>query len=183
MALRPGEELHVVSDGDIRWADLLLAMAERAGPGCRLRVSTLAAHRRDVDALAGAGSLDTLLVCYAVLRMNRGCERSVTASAAGRLRMARSHAKFALAEGGALDLACLSTANLNRNIRAEHFLITTDPVVVGHLGDVLDDLHAHGDEPGRPGGYYGETFEKCLGGMAGPTPDIGLAEAVGRWRV
>lgn len=181
LGLADGEELHVVSEGDVRWSDVLAACVARAGAPCALRVSTLAASAADCRALNALGADLRVHASYDVLRLNGPRGRAVERELGPALRMARTHAKFAVTSGPRAVLSVLTTANLNVNRRCEHYLVTTDRWVGAHLLEVLADVERRGAEPGRDGAYYAAAFEASLGGMA-PEDTRTLGEICGRWK-
>ena len=184
-SIEAGTEIHAVTDGDVSAHELIRAIAAAVGRGCDLVVATSAANEgpaAELVALAESGAVSSLRViaCYAVLHMNGPRGKAVDRVLAGRLGMARTHAKFAVATLGDRKVSLLTTANLNVNHRSEAHVITTDPAVAGHLLGVVAEFERLGSKPGKGGAYYTRTFAAALPGVErGGT----LRDAVERWSV
>lgn len=91
-------------------------------------------------------------------------------------RMGVTHAKFAVCG----RMSVLTSANLNKNHRAEWYHVTSNPGVRGMLLDHLDELERIGDLPNRPWSYYNDSYHTAMGGVL--THEIGsLRELIARF--
>ena len=152
--LAPGRLVAAWSDGDYSLADLIEAAAEHAGPS-DLHMSTWRVARDDADQLAAMrddGRLRSIQILTDRSAAALTNSKSAAAKAAARtwsqvlaiigehsIRIASIHAKTVALTGGDLDVTLTSSANLNRNPRAEFVIAVADPDLAAFFRDPVAD--------------------------------------------
>ena len=169
-AMSSGEDFH----------EVILALAAQIGP-CDVVVCTGAAHVDSVRAVLSSPFVSSfrLISCYAIRLMNQAQANKVAEAMGRGMRSARTHAKFALLSGPGGTVSVLTSANLNRNIRSESYMITQDPGCADMLRSHVSALEAAGAELGKAAGYYWSTLQQVLGFQQ--TENLSLAETIKRF--
>lgn len=129
----PGTAVHGLTDGSWGSVDAFLVLAELAGGG-DLAISTWTAATTDLKAVevlltrlkSSFGSVRFCLdVSFPKLRP-RECDYLRTVFGDDSIRLANSHAKFAVLTGGAMEFVYFTSGNFNANPRLENFVCHCD---------------------------------------------------------
>lgn len=139
--------IHGLSDGHWSMSDAILAMADLVGPS-ELVVCTWTAAQADIrraHALLDRGLFRSVRFIVDRSFMTRQAEycrllRQSFGDAA--IRVANSHAKFAVLTGGAYDALLLTSMNLNSNPRIENFSLFCGGRLPAEYLQLVDDLFA-----------------------------------------
>ena len=145
--LEAGTAIHGISDGTWSLIDGIRELLRLAGPSA-VTLSTwtaAAADLRDAERLLRARSIVDfrLLVDRSFLtRQPVYCASARKLFGDDAIRVWNSHAKFALFRGAGLDVAYLTSANLNKNKRLESWSVMASADVVSQYVDLVDQLFA-----------------------------------------
>lgn len=158
-----------VEPGGVDFVEVIEAGLSIVGP-CSLAVCTGGVNDGSVRRLVENPNT-TDLRCYVsheLGTMNPKASKKVAAVLGPTERGLRGHVKFAV---WGSKLACLTTANLNRNRRAESYTITKDSGTIAGLLAFADELDRLGSAWGREFGYYTGTYNSAFGGAGGDSSD------------
>lgn len=134
------------SKGQFSFVELIDALLDKTGPA-RLTVATWTAAAGDASFIGQWAQQSRILDCrwlvdYSFLSRRGGME-ALTAllERFGRdsVRVTKTHAKFALLEGERMNIACMTSMNLNQNPRFEYFHCSTDARLVASLCEIVDE--------------------------------------------
>lgn len=138
-------EIFGFTKGQWSLLDLIAAVLDITGP-CHLSLSTWTAATYEIQQLQtwlarGALTGVRMLIDFSMARR----EPATTAQlreAVGRdnVRVAQTHAKFAIWQNPTWSIVCRSSMNLNMNPRYEDFQIAHDPELAAFLNRILDAI-------------------------------------------
>lgn len=141
---RNGQEIYGLTRGQFSLIDVLETLLAKTGPA-RLHLCTWTATGQHVARLITAFRDGRILAGRFLVDVSftRRCPQEAAAirNAFGfdSIRVTRTHAKFAVIENDAWQLALRCSANLNTNPRAEHYEIGHDPKLAAFLLSAMDD--------------------------------------------
>lgn len=142
-----GEEVLILGDGSFSLIDLLSAILEQVGPA-HVDISTWTAAHADISEASEMVASGRLASCRWLV--DRSFQRRQPAFLAlllerfGResVRVANSHAKMCLISTPEIKIVILTSANLNRNLRAEYHSVRVDDAVHGFMKTWFDGYFA-----------------------------------------
>lgn len=144
--ITPGCRVVGLTKGQFSLLDLIAAVLEQIGPA-EVMVSTWTPGKAEMESVAD------LLDAHHITRFRLLVDRSfvtrhpeyvarIHASlGAGAIRQTRTHAKFALINGGGYRIAIRTSMNFNRNPRFEQFDLDDDAAIYDFFDAAVDELY------------------------------------------
>jgi len=145
--LEDGLDIFGFTKGQFSFVDLIDAVLGITGPA-KVTVCTWTAAAADASFLGGwckQGRIEEfrLLIDYSFLNRLGGqdaVDEVVRHFGSDAVRVTRTHAKWGIISGKKLEIAVLTSMNLNKNPRFEYFHATSDPEVVKLLNGIAQEV-------------------------------------------
>lgn len=144
-ALTHDVEIYGFTKGQFGLLQLIEALLDVTGPA-RVSLSTWTAARHEIQSLeklVKAGRLTAMrwLIDFSFSRRDPEAAHQIRRTfGLDCIRVAQTHAKFALLENEAWQLVLRTSMNLNMNPRFEDFTVAHDPELAAFLRTLLDDI-------------------------------------------
>lgn len=143
-AVEAGKTLHGLATGGFSLCDAIVALGERL-PGSHLTLGTWTAAPKEVERLKAALDREIfrtvrVAVDHSQVKLKPSNLAALREAFPGDVRVWSCHAKFAVLIGGEFDVAIITSANLSRNDRVEHYTVLTDQTTVNNYLQIAEAL-------------------------------------------